>query len=86
MKSITEILEGSQSSGKWYDIPETASIVHIDLTSGECEYFDDLDDLGEALEAVGCENDQIQKVKKALAKPLSSTWMDSKDYIYFRFQ
>lgn len=33
MKSITEILSESKSSNKWYDVPNSASIVHIDLSS-----------------------------------------------------
>lgn len=86
MKSITEILNESKSAGKWYDVPNSASIVHIDLSSGQCEYFDDLNDLTEALEAVDVEDGEITRIKKALAKPLSSTTLDSNDYIYFRFQ
>lgn len=86
MKSIIEILSESKSAGKWYDVPNGASIVHIDLSSGQCEYFDDLNDLGQALEAVDVENDKIQQVKKALSKPLTSTTLDGGDYIYFRFQ
>lgn len=86
MKSISEILSESKSSNKWYDVPNSASIVHIDLSSGQCEYFDDLNDLSLALESVDVDNSEIARIKKALAKPLSSTTLDSEDYIYFRFK